>query len=897
MSVQKQGTKAEETRFEATNRKNQNQKQNQNRTRTSNQTETRIVDQNPNQENQIEETTSRNQIGNESYSRVYGLGGAVVQDNNVVTVIVCHEKHVRVPYKNEVLVIQGVRSGVRIQTEQHFMYQNSEIHRERMSSVPDSSNEKGNRREATQRHTYHEAFSRTTLVARAPYRLASAKMKELSDQLKELSDKGFIRPSSSPWGAPVLFFKKKDGSFRMCIDYRELNKLTVKNRYPLPRIDDLFETKCNDQALLQRFDLNQRYGTKCIVFTDHKSLQYILDQNELNMRQQHWLELLSDYDCEICYHPEKANVIADALSRKERIKPLRVRALVMTINLNLPSQILEARNKAVKAENIKFEDLGGMIKKLEPHSDRTLCLKNISWLPYFGDLSTKAAPFEALYGQKFRSPVCWAEKYLSGETLVIALEEIEVDDKLNFVEEPVEIMDGEVMAIFVISVLSDLFEESFDPSEDLSSDHIPPLSATSPFLSSTNNSSDSDTLDTLPSPTYGTPFTETTLSTQRSHIASGALRHRVMVLAPGKRVRPLPTHRLVVRHSLDYSSLDHFSSDDSSGDSSLSSSSESSSNSSADALSNSASSCSYFDHSSPTPSSGMRPIHHLCSLAPSIPRSFEIAISERPSHDSSSASPSCKRSRSPTASVPLSSPTLGTLSYARANLLPSPKRIRSPETVIDLKGYSEDSFEPYVPREAGLGVDFEDESSESFRHRRTDLEMDVEVVRGDGIDIDPEIQAEIDERIAYTDALRDRGIDARVIVKAIYREEIKTGVRGRVEVRVERVTHPVVADDILEPAQEGAVEVIESVHRDQGYRIVATGQQSVDMSERIQELERDNMRLRDMMDVASQRVTRSQRRELRVQREMRQIRRFRFYDRMRIARLEAYAKRHLGYRS
>nr|GFA37429.1 putative reverse transcriptase domain-containing protein [Tanacetum cinerariifolium] len=74
-------------------------------------------------------------------------------------------------------------------------------------------------------------------VARAPYRLAPSEMKELAKQLKELSDKGFIRPSSSPWGAPVLFVKKKDGSFQMCIDYRELNKLTVKNRYPLPRID------------------------------------------------------------------------------------------------------------------------------------------------------------------------------------------------------------------------------------------------------------------------------------------------------------------------------------------------------------------------------------------------------------------------------------------------------------------------------------------------------------------------------------------------------------------------------------------------------------------------------------------------------------------------------------
>nr|GFB85474.1 putative reverse transcriptase domain-containing protein [Tanacetum cinerariifolium] len=78
-------------------------------------------------------------------------------------------------------------------------------------------------------------------VARAPYRLAPSEMQELSNQLQELADRDFIRPSTSPWGAPVLFVKKKDGSFRMCIDYRELNKLLVNNRYPLPRIDDLFD--------------------------------------------------------------------------------------------------------------------------------------------------------------------------------------------------------------------------------------------------------------------------------------------------------------------------------------------------------------------------------------------------------------------------------------------------------------------------------------------------------------------------------------------------------------------------------------------------------------------------------------------------------------------------------
>ncbi|GKB74741.1 putative reverse transcriptase domain-containing protein [Tanacetum coccineum] len=348
--------------------------------------------------------------------------------------------------------------------------------------------------------------------------------------------------------------------------------------------------------------------------------------------------------------------------------------------------------------------------------------------------------------------------------------------------------------------------------EDPSSYPLPPTTDTLPFLSSNDDSSDSDTPDTPPSPTHDIPH--------------GRL--------------PLPSLMGRVH---------------------ISSSRTSSSDSSADALSDSASSRSSSDHSSPTPSSGMRPSHHLCSLVPSIHRS-SAAISERPSHDSSSASPSRKRSRSPAASVPLSSPTLGALSYARADLLPSPKRIRSPETATDLEGCSEDSFEPYVPREAGLGVDFEDESSESSRHRGTDLEMDVDVVRSDGIDIDPEIQAEIDECIAYADALRDRGIDARVVVEAIDREEIETGMRGPVEVRVDRVTHPVVAEDIPEPAQEGAVEVtyetlgdlvqrfhdhteeipvhrvqvIESVQRDQGHRIVATGQQSADMLERIREL-------------------------------------------------------------
>ncbi|GKC94613.1 putative reverse transcriptase domain-containing protein [Tanacetum coccineum] len=95
-------------------------------------------------------------------------------------------------------------------------------------------------------------------VARAPYRLAHSKMQELSDQLQGLADRGFIRPSTSPWGVPVLFVKKKDGSFRMCIDYQELNKLTVKNRYLLPRIDDLFD-QLQGSSVYSKIDLRLGY--------------------------------------------------------------------------------------------------------------------------------------------------------------------------------------------------------------------------------------------------------------------------------------------------------------------------------------------------------------------------------------------------------------------------------------------------------------------------------------------------------------------------------------------------------------------------------------------------------------------------------------------------------------
>ncbi|GJZ54116.1 putative reverse transcriptase domain-containing protein [Tanacetum coccineum] len=119
-----------------------------------------------------------------------------------------------------------------------------------------------------------------------------------------------------------------------------------------------------------RLWIHYLYGTKCVVYIDHKSLQYILNQKELNMRQRRRIELLSDYDCEIRYHPGKANVVADALSRKEREKPLRVRALVMTVYPELSERILHAQMEAIKEENVKVGNLGRLIKLIfEVRSD------------------------------------------------------------------------------------------------------------------------------------------------------------------------------------------------------------------------------------------------------------------------------------------------------------------------------------------------------------------------------------------------------------------------------------------------------------------------------------------------------------------------------------------------
>ncbi|GJU50163.1 putative reverse transcriptase domain-containing protein [Tanacetum coccineum] len=177
-------------------------------------------------------------------------------------VIVCDENIVRIPYGDEVLIVQGCPIFLAQVTKNEIEDKSEEKRLEDVPTVRDFlevfPKDLHGLPPMRQVEFQIDLVPGAAPVARTPYRLALSELQELSTQLQELSDKRFIRSSSSPWGAPVLFVKKKDGSFWMCIDYRELNKLTVKNRYPLSRINDLFD-QLQGSRVYSKIDLRSGY--------------------------------------------------------------------------------------------------------------------------------------------------------------------------------------------------------------------------------------------------------------------------------------------------------------------------------------------------------------------------------------------------------------------------------------------------------------------------------------------------------------------------------------------------------------------------------------------------------------------------------------------------------------
>ncbi|GJS88045.1 putative reverse transcriptase domain-containing protein [Tanacetum coccineum] len=496
--------------------------------------------------------------------------------------IVCDEKVVRIPYGDEVLIVQGDRSG---KERSQILKKGTEDKSEekRLEDVPVV-------------RDFSEFFPEylpglpptrevefqiylvpgVAPVARAPYRLAPSELQELSTQLQELSDKGFIRPRSRVYSKidlrsgyhqlrvreediPKTAFRTRYGHYEFQVmpfgltnapafDWGEKEeaafqllkkKLCTAPILALPEGSENFVVYCDAShkglgaVLMQKGKMfalkmwrHYLYDTKCVVFTDHKSLQHIIDQKELNMRQRRWLELLSNYGCEIRYHPGKANVVADALSRKERIKPLRVRVLVMDIRSNLPKCILKTELDTL------FGDLRALIiyeshkskvfdpswieqdvpRSEEPETDSMekltrqylrevvskhgvpvstiadrdiqksyadrrrkplefqvgdkVVLKVSPWKGVIrfgkrGKLNPRyTGPFKILakvgtVAYRLELPdqlrrvhstfhVSNLNKRLSDEPLAIPLDEIQIDDKLNFIEEPIEIIDHEV---------------------------------------------------------------------------------------------------------------------------------------------------------------------------------------------------------------------------------------------------------------------------------------------------------------------------------------------------------------------------------------------------------------------------------------------------------------------
>ncbi|GJS91689.1 putative reverse transcriptase domain-containing protein [Tanacetum coccineum] len=268
-------------------------------------------------------------------------------------IIVYAEKIVRIPWVNETLIVHGDRNNrdTRLNCT-YLVHQTQEIHAKRMSIFLQTLIQRrlGKSKSKEKRLEKYPCFKRYPLRISEDLSCLSSDSAKVVRAMKELSDKGFIRaPVPHAWELRILLQCRVLLEDRPKVQEVKILSYTAMLRYKV--LGAVFDEKREELGAVVfalKIWRHYLYGTKCMVFIDHKSLQHILNQKELNMRQRRWLELLSVYDCEIRYHPGNANVVADALSRKERDQPLRVRALVMTIGLDLPKQILNAQTKMLE---------------------------------------------------------------------------------------------------------------------------------------------------------------------------------------------------------------------------------------------------------------------------------------------------------------------------------------------------------------------------------------------------------------------------------------------------------------------------------------------------------------------------------------------------------------------
>ncbi|GJS23298.1 putative reverse transcriptase domain-containing protein [Tanacetum coccineum] len=367
-----------------------------------------------------------------------------------------------------------------------------------------------------------ELTPRATPIAKSPYRLAPSELDELSGQLKELQDKGFIRPSSSPWGAPMLFVKKKDGSFRMCIDYKELNKMTVKNRYPLPRIDDLFDQLQGSQ-FFSKIDLRSGYHQlrvheddipKTAFRTRYGHFEFTIMPFGLTNVPAVFMDLMNRvcrpyldkfmivfiediliYSKTQEEHVEHLRVVLELL-RKEKLYAKFSKCEFWLREVQFPGHVINGDGIHVdpsKIEAVKnwkaprtpievclFLGLAGYYRRFienfskiaksftiltqKKRSDKTLYYLDRIWVPLKDDVRTlimdearkskysihpgAVGPIayildlpERLDGVHDTFHVSNLKKCLADPTLQVPLDEIQVDAKLNFMEEPVEILE------------------------------------------------------------------------------------------------------------------------------------------------------------------------------------------------------------------------------------------------------------------------------------------------------------------------------------------------------------------------------------------------------------------------------------------------------------------------